>query len=211
MIPFDFGSYSTIVFETIAKVRALIPGFTVDFPTTRSQSPLESFESGQSDIAIIFTEPYLSNENQICELMLSTPFMIWAHKDNPALVNEHPRLEDFSDSKLVRSNTRLFEGFYDAETEILTEHGIALGTRVKNIQNMADFYTMMQPDEIKITCASDISCPYNSDIVGIPYPEEALRFNIFFVYKSNAEDPILNLFLETCRQTARNYEGRYLP
>lgn len=207
MVPFDIGIYSNIVYESIAKLRESDSRFRFEFSFSRNRTMFESVCAGEADVGVIFDMPTQVPEGVTCERLLEFPCMIWAHRDNPATQLAHPEVADFADCRLVASLSRRFEAFFEAEVATLKRMGLSLSHRVKDIESMADFFVTLQPDEIKITSAMGIACPYNPHVVGVRIDDPRFSFGTYLVYRNDAAKPSLNRFVHMCRVVAEKYSS----
>lgn len=57
MVPFDIGVYSNVVYEAIAQTRERLPGFSVQFYTSRTRTVFDAVVSGKADVGVLFDMP----------------------------------------------------------------------------------------------------------------------------------------------------------
>ena len=206
MAPFDLGVYSNIVYDTVAFMRRETPGFQHELYSSRLHTEYEAVLAGRADVAVMFREPEELPESIACDLLLEFPCMIWAHEGNPALSASPLRVEDFSRCKLVNSTNKVFQDFFEAEVNAFRQCGIELGYRTRDAENMADFFSGLQLDEIKVTSAMEIASPYNRQLRGVMIDDPRFRFPTYLVYRKDSGKLVVDEFVRTCKAIAKRYE-----
>lgn len=206
MAPFDLGVYSNIVYESVAFMRSETPGFQFELYSSRLHTEYEAVLTGRADVAVMFSEPEELPEGIACDFLLEFPCMIWAHEDNPALNASSHRVEDFSRCKLVNSTNKVFHSFFEAEVNAFRRCGIELGYRTRDAENMADFFSGLQLDEIKVTSAMGIASPYNRQLRGVMVDDPRFRFPTYLAYRKNSGKLVVDEFVRTCKAIAKRYE-----
>ncbi len=205
MVPFDIGVYSNVVYEAIAQTRERLPGFSVQFYTSRTRTVFDAVMSGKADVGVLFDMPEDLPGGYVCTKLMEYPCMVWACRDNPAVRVQPARLENFADCRLVDSSNRMFSSWYDAEIAVMRGAGLEFKRRVRDVENLADFFVTMQPDEIKITSDVGITCPYNPNVVGVRFTDNPVLFSTYLIYRDDSENRTLAAFVETCVRVAERY------
>lgn len=205
MVPFDIGVYSNVIYESIAEMRAGTPGFLSQFFCSRSYTVYESILSGKADVGVVFDIPEELPDGIVCDWLMDYPCMVWAHKDNPILQQQSPRMENFAHCKLVSTNNKIFSAWFDAEVAVLRALNIESESRMKDIENAADFFVTLQPDEIKITSVVGITCPYNSSVVGVRFPDQSITFPSYLLHRTCSDESTVAKFAQICSQVAKRY------
>lgn len=205
MVPFDIGVYSNVIYESVANMRQTSPGFTAQYHSSRAHTIYEAVVSGEADVGVLFALPEELPDDMECTLLMEFPYMVWAHKDNPATRAPIASLADFANCKLVNTYHKTFSAFYDAEMAVMKNYGLHPETRMKDMESMADFFVTMQPDEFKITSEASIRCPYNPNVVGIHLSEGAGTFSTYLLYRKCAPGSTLDEFIQVCKAVGQRY------
>ena len=205
MVPFDLGVYSNVVYEAVSELRADGRGPVVQFYMSKSHTVYEALLAGKADVAGMFVLPDDMPDDIVYVRMIDYPCMIWAHKDNPVLRAEHPRVEDFADCKLISSNNKLFSEWHAANVAALARCGVALGSRMRDIESASDYFVSLQPDEVHVTSAVGITCPYNPNVVGVRFDDRRFEFPTYLAYRSDPVKPAVARFVKACLQVGERY------
>ena len=205
MVPFDLGVYSNVIYESVAILRASHPGSMVQFYMSKSHSVYEALLAGKADVAVMFVLPDDLPKGIASTVLMEYPCMIWAHRDNPALKSASPAVEDFSSCKLISSNNKLFSEWHAANVAALGRCGVELGSRMRDIENAPDYFVSMRPDEIHVTSAVGIACPYNPNVVGVRFDDDRFTFPTYLVYRDTPNRPAVKRFIETCLSVGQKY------
>lgn len=209
MVPFDLGVYSNVIYESVANMRETFPGFSAQYYSSRAHTIYETVISGEADVGVLFAVPEDVPEGMECTLLMEYPYMVWAHKDNPAVSTSEASLFDFADCKLVNAYNKTYNAFYDAELAVMEYNGIHPETRIKDAESMADFFVTMQPDEIKITSEASIRCPYNPNVVGVHLVEGSGTFPTYLFYRKSAPGTVLDEFIQTCLAVGQRFAEQH--
>ena len=71
---------------------------------------------------------------------------------------------------------------------------------------MADFFSGLQLDEIKVTSAMEIASPYNRQLRGVMIDDPRFRFPTYLVYRKDSGKLVVDEFVRTCKAIAKRYE-----
>lgn len=106
---------------------------------------------------------------------------------------------------IISTNNKLFSEWHAANVAALRRCGLEPASRVRDIEGASDFFVSLQPDEIHITSAVGITCPYNPSVVGVRFDDPRFKFPTYLVYRDTPNRPAIKRFVQTCVQVGEKY------
>lgn len=201
--------YSDIVYESIARIRGVVPNVSPRFHFDRLQTVFDAVTSGAADIGILLAEPASLPDGFVCEWLVDSTFDAWLHESNPLLASPPVKFEDLEGCYLVCSTNQQYRTWYDGMAAAYRQRGMQPKVHLKDLDDLASFMLDLHLDEVLLGSDTLIASPYNPRLVRVRFDDPSLHYSAYLLYRSSARSVVKN-FASTCHRVAEKKSTKTL-
>lgn len=195
--------HADIVYGAAARLRREIAGLTTEVCVDdRFLTTEEALLTGKADVGVVF-ENSIENETAIATMPFAyAPLCAWLHRENPFARRESVSMEELGELFHPKSTNRQSQTATNSVAALFASFGIALKTRVRNLEDRPSFFLTLRPDEFILELADDTDpLRLNPDLVQVPL-DPPLRRPVLLAYLRGSANPTVGQFTKLCRAAA---------